>query len=153
MVLGALVGILTHLAWDAFTHESSDLVQAVPVLHAQAGPLLVSAWLQHVSTVVGLVILTAWTARWVRRTAPDARRPSWATARGRVASWVSVVVVPAIVGAVAWGRMISSGLPPFDPGPVFVVATTAGAAVGVTVLIVCACWWVARATGGRATRS
>jgi hypothetical protein len=145
MLLGALVGILTHLAWDSFTHEGW-LVDAVPVFQQRLGPLPLVAWLQHTSTIVGLVILAVWAARWLSTTTPDAARPTTATAGGRVAAWIAVVVAFAGTGLAVWIGFIAFGLPPFDPSPVFLATTAAGGASGLTGFIICAIWWIARAS-------
>jgi hypothetical protein len=70
---------LTHIVWDAFTHDYGWGVTLVPALRA---PILPSvrpelAWfkvLQHGSTVVGSLILLAWATRWVTHQPPAARR-------------------------------------------------------------------------------
>lgn len=73
-----LFGAVTHLGWDAFTHEGARGVQMLPFLDDVYGPDLVGhplrlyRWLQHGSTVVGLlvVMIAAW--RWAHdgRTVP-----------------------------------------------------------------------------------
>jgi hypothetical protein len=145
-VLAALVGILTHLVWDAFTHENSSVVQAVPVLHAQLGPLEGSSWLQHISTVAGLAVLAGWVVMWMRRTTPDAARPTLSTVRSRVVAWIAVALAFAGTGLVIWTGFIAQGLPPFDPSPVFLSVAIAGGAAGLAGAIVCAVWWIVRAT-------
>jgi hypothetical protein len=144
MLIGALAGILTHLVWDAFTHRGR-LSELLPVLVVPVGPLPLVSWLQHLSTVAGLAIVVVWAIRWLRRTAPDAARRSEATPRARVAAWIAVVVASAATGLVVWWALIASGRAPFDPGSVFLVATTAGGAAGLTAVIVCSIWWIARA--------
>ena len=65
-----LCGAVTHLCWDAFTHESARGVQMLPFLDDYYGPDLVGhplrlyRWLQHGSSVLGLlvVMIAAW--RW-----------------------------------------------------------------------------------------
>jgi Domain of unknown function (DUF4184) len=72
-VLGSLlIGALTHLAWDGFTHASGAGVQAVGVLHAQLFsigryPVFVYKLLQHTSTLMGIALLTAWVWRWLEQ--------------------------------------------------------------------------------------
>jgi hypothetical protein len=77
LILAAiLVGIFSHLAWDAFTHSSGFVVRNVPDLRAPA----LEEWgthrplfnmLQHVSSVLGIVILAIWYWRWFKRTPPQ----------------------------------------------------------------------------------
>src|SRR5689334_11169282 len=90
-VLSGLVGILTHLGWDAFTHSGSELVRAVPVLHARLGPFEVSGWLQYLSSVAGLLALAWWTRSWVRRT-PRVPRRAVFSPTARLWAWGAVVL-------------------------------------------------------------
>ena len=59
----ALLGMLTHIVWDSFTHQSGLMVEAIPVL--KQGIILVGSQipvykiLQHGSTAVGLSVI-AW---------------------------------------------------------------------------------------------
>ncbi|MEP6572820.1 MAG: DUF4184 family protein [Gemmatimonadota bacterium] len=66
-----LLGALTHIAWDGLTHPNGWGVRLLPQLEwpAYIGPLIVPWFtvLQHVSTILGLIVLTAATRRWVRR--------------------------------------------------------------------------------------
>src|SRR4051795_8346118 len=56
LLLSTLVGAATHLAWDSFTHPGW-LVDHVGALRTQLGPLPLAKWLQHASSISGLVIL------------------------------------------------------------------------------------------------
>jgi len=69
-VLGAavLVGALTHLAWDSFTHEYGWTVRHVPVLstpilRTSRGAVPLFKLLQHGSTAFGLTVLAAMALR------------------------------------------------------------------------------------------
>ena len=143
-VAASLVGILTHVVWDSFTHRSSALVQAVPALHATLGPLQVASWLQHASSVGGLIAIAVWVGLWIRRT-PRRGVPGMAGAWFRVAAWSVVVLAFGVAGAIAWFRGIVTGMEPFDPSLVFLGATVAGGAAGLAGFAICAAWWVARA--------
>ncbi len=66
-----LAGALTHLVWDGFTHEDGRGVRMLPFPDdygpdIEGHPFRLYRWLQHVSSVVGLlvVLLAAW--RWTR---------------------------------------------------------------------------------------
>ncbi|MBS0388749.1 MAG: DUF4184 family protein, partial [Proteobacteria bacterium] len=73
-----LFGAVTHLCWDAFTHEGARGVQMLPFLDDVYGPDLVGhplrlyRWLQHGSSVVGLLIVMIAAWRWAHdgRTLP-----------------------------------------------------------------------------------
>jgi hypothetical protein len=50
--LSLLLGIWSHVAWDSFTHQGGWVVQRVPLLEWP-----VYHWLQHASSIFGMVIL------------------------------------------------------------------------------------------------
>jgi len=68
--LAILLGALTHLCWDAFTHEGARGVQMLPFLDDYYGPDLVGhplqlyRWLQLGSSVLGLLIVMIVAWRW-----------------------------------------------------------------------------------------
>ncbi len=106
VVLSILLGVISHIVWDAFTHEGRWGVRAVPVLNQRWGPLLGYTWLQHGSSLVGLIALAVAGMVWFvraqrgepRRVLPSAVRWGW---------WLSLPV--ALVAA--WGI----GLAVFGP--------------------------------------
>lgn len=53
----AVVGSLSHVAWDAFTHPGRWGVREVAWLQAEHGPLPGYKWAQYVSGVVGLAVV------------------------------------------------------------------------------------------------
>ena len=87
-----LVGSLSHLAWDAFTHEGGLVVRHVGVLAGTVPGtgLPVYGLLQHASTVGGAVFLAFWAHRalgWDRPAVPAALllasvAVGWATVAG-----------------------------------------------------------------------
>jgi hypothetical protein len=63
-----LVGGTTHIIWDSFTHRGTAVVEALPALHAVA--FYFNGWrvrwfvvLQHLSSMIGLLILLIWAWR------------------------------------------------------------------------------------------
>lgn len=61
-LMSAIVGILSHLFWDSFTHYSGYFVRHYPILLKPVSffgyALPLCRWLQHISTVVGLTAIT-----------------------------------------------------------------------------------------------
>lgn len=107
VALSLVVGVLSHIGWDAFTHEGRWGVELVPALGQQWGPLLGYKWLQYGSGVLGVVVLAVCAAVWLRRrpvgaaerVLPDAVRIAW---------WVSLPVILAgawISGILAHGPL------------------------------------------------
>jgi hypothetical protein len=56
--LGVLLGAVSHLVWDAFTHDYTPVANALPSLGYRAFFVL-----QVLSSVFGLVVLAAWALR------------------------------------------------------------------------------------------
>ena len=71
-VAGVFIGAVTHLAWDGVTHGGYWGATLIPALRDPALTVggVVIPWfnvLQHVSTVVGGLVVLAWLARELRR--------------------------------------------------------------------------------------
>lgn len=67
LAVSLLIGVLSHIVWDLFTHEGRWGVEAIPLLEHSWGPLSGYKWLQHGSSAVGLLILAVYAALWLRR--------------------------------------------------------------------------------------
>lgn len=108
LLVSLLIGVVSHIVWDLFTHEGRWGVSAVPALEEQWGPLLGYKWLQYGSTVLGLAIIGVWALMWlakrgaaasVTRVLPDAVLWAW---------WISlpaVLVVAWVAGLAASGPL------------------------------------------------
>ena len=101
------IGVLTHIAWDAFTHEGRWGVALIPALAEQWGPLHGYRWLQHASSLLGLAGLAFAAVIWTRRRRahsvarilPDAVRIAW---------WMSLplaLTVAWAIGLVQYGPL------------------------------------------------
>lgn len=116
--LAVLVGALTHIIWDGFTHEGALGVRMLPVL-GEPGPELGGArwhlyrWLQHGSTVVGMAAVLTALYIWVRHAArpqPPPERRLQARERRR---WVAVyVLIPVLQVLAAVVQIRHRGWPP-----------------------------------------
>ncbi|MFD3314135.1 DUF4184 family protein [Streptomyces sp. NPDC058694] len=101
LLISALIGIASHLAWDSFTHGDGFLVTHMEALRASAlGGLTVARLLQYVSTAFGLVAVAVhlWRRRGRLRT-----RVGTVTRLGPVMRWSVVgllVLTPVVGGAV-----------------------------------------------------
>ncbi|QKJ19766.1 DUF4184 family protein [Microbacterium hominis] len=147
LVASLLIGVVSHIAWDLFTHEGRAGVEALPLLDEQWGPLLGYKWLQHGSSVVGLAIIAVWAILWLRGRRPAASLPCLLPSWARWSWWLSLPLV--LLAAWLWGLAV---LGPLDA--VFTVAhlayrvlPPACAAWGLGTLALCIGVQVARARG------
>lgn len=78
--LAVLLGALTHLVWDGFTHENARGVRFLPFL-SDYGPemgghaLRLYRWLQYGSSVLGLLVVLAGVLLWLYHAPPAPSRP------------------------------------------------------------------------------
>jgi hypothetical protein len=119
--VSALLGAATHLAWDGLTHADGWMPRVVPmgrqpVTLPAIGTIVVHRLLQHASSVVGLLVLTAVIARRVARLAPAAipavprTAARWwfaaCTSAGVALTMVRITATPAVdVGRVVVGAI------------------------------------------------
>jgi len=78
--LAILLGAVTHLGWDAFTHEHAGGVRMFPVLKGYAPELgghtlQLYAWLQYGSSVAGLIAVIAALVLWLNHVPYPPRHP------------------------------------------------------------------------------
>ena len=105
LILSALlIGIFSHLAWDAFTHDGGFFVRNVADLRAPA----LEEWgthrplfnmLQHASSLLGMALLVVWYWLWFRRTPPQPV-PPWLGLKAGPRRWV-IAVILSFAGGVA----------------------------------------------------
>ena len=97
LIVGLTLGVLSHLVWDAFSHEGRTGVLLLPALDAAWGPLPGYKWVQHGSSIIGVVVLAVWALWWLRRARPtpvQRTMPTWA-------SWAWLGALPAVL-LIAW---------------------------------------------------
>jgi len=100
-----LVGSISHLAWDSFTHDHGLVVRNVPDMRVPLEefgthrPLY--NVLQHGSTLLGLALLIFWYWRWFKRTPPQPV-PLYLQMSAHVKRWIagSILTLSACVAAV-----------------------------------------------------
>jgi len=136
LLVSVLLGIATHLVWDSFTHPGW-VADHLAVLRVQLGPLLVEKWLQHASTVAGLLAVGVWAVRRLRSTPRDPSRPTRLTRSQRRGGQLIFLAAGVAAGLLTWIHGIVTGNAPFDPGLVFLVARVGiGVAAAAAILLV-----------------
>jgi hypothetical protein len=93
--LAIVLGAITHLIWDAFTHEHAGGVRMFPVLK-DYGPevdghtLQLYVWLQYGSSVVGLIVVMAALLLWLRHVPHPPRHPQRRLHTGERRLWAGL---------------------------------------------------------------
>lgn len=70
IILSVLVGSITHIIWDSFTHVYGWTVKQFAFLSMRIGGTPLYSILQDLGSLVGIVLLIYWFARWLP-TAPQ----------------------------------------------------------------------------------
>jgi hypothetical protein len=100
-----LLGAITHLLWDAFTHRGTFATDAFPILLAPTpgiGWMPLYHLLHGLSSVVGLVLLANWAQRLHRKPARSLIRPYDISERTRIrANWL-LLASSVLVGFLRW---------------------------------------------------
>ncbi|MCE7083332.1 DUF4184 family protein [Streptomyces sp. ST2-7A] len=157
VALSLLIGVLTHLAWDSFTHVDGFVVADFDFMRFPvAGDLTVARLLGHVGTIGGLIAIAVYSIRRARRTrrtpaggADRAALPAKARTGARAA-----LLVAAFGGAVAglhapeayradasgWAAVRSVAEGVFSDA-----AKNGGGALVAALLLYAGVWWVRRA--------
>jgi hypothetical protein len=100
-----VLGAMTHLIWDNFTHRDTFTTTAIPML---MGPTPGLSWLpiyhllHGLSTVVGLVILYIWMHRLHRQPARSLIRPYRISERLRIGALWFLLGATVLVGFLEW---------------------------------------------------
>ncbi|GAB6859138.1 DUF4184 family protein [Microbacterium xylanilyticum] len=106
LLVALAVGVLSHILWDAFTHEGRAGVSLIPVLGDHWGPLLGYKWLQYGSSIGGLVVLVITGVLWLRGRAPGAVDP--APLGVRATWWLSLpaaLALAVVIGLAVYGPL------------------------------------------------
>jgi len=136
--LAIVLGALTHIGLDVFTHEGS-LDDVIPFTAMQFGPFSGANLVHGVFSIVGAAILAWWVRRWVLRTprtahgglVSDRERRRWTLALGGA----FLVLFFAI-----WTAELASGVDVFDLHGLFVAFTIPVGLVGAVVIALCVAW-------------
>lgn len=120
--LAILLGALTHIVWDSFTHEDGQGVRLLPEL-GQPGPEVAGAqwglyrWMQHGSSVVGMmaviVALWIWARHAGRPEAPPERRLGVRERRRWLALYLMIPLLEVLIAIMqihhrGWPRLYST---------------------------------------------
>ena len=120
-VCSLLLGSVTHVVWDLFTHPARAGTEWLPFLAHMWGPLPGYDWAQYASSVLGLLILAVWMIATFRAREITVRR-SRMPRRLAAASWALAATLPLLIAAIDFWR---HGVPASMSGFVFRVGVPA----------------------------
>ncbi len=114
IVISILLGIITHLVWDSFTHRTGWFFHHWHVLRESVtipvlGSIPYYKLFQHVSTVLGLAILAVWLLWWYYKTPASGEPLAGAPSHSRRVAIVAALVTIACVAAVIRGAIDAIG--------------------------------------------
>ncbi len=131
-----LLGALTHVTWDSFTHLRGWLVERIPLLQStlletQYGLVRVYKILQHASTIIGASFIGFWLFKWLRRS--PRRKLGFASRFSERAKICLAILMLGFAGlaAIAYGFTKERGLSSFHEFRFFVGHAAIG---GMTVI-------------------
>lgn len=145
-----VLGLVTHLAWDSFTHSYGWVVERVPLLaHEPFAGIAVYRLLQHGSSLVGLAVLCLWYVKRQRASGNRGKPGPPAHRKVRAVLLALFLVVPAVTAAVLG---LDSNIVEEDAasaGSILWITITRGGAALVTALAFYALAWHAASLVGR----
>lgn len=104
IIISIVVGSITHLAWDAFTHDRGLVVRNVPNLRTPLEEFgthrPIYNVLQHGSSLLGLALLALWYWQWFKRTPPQPV-PSHLQMNPRTKHWITSSILIVAIGSAA----------------------------------------------------
>lgn len=137
-----VLGTLTHLAWDTFTHDGT-LDDVFPVLAGSIAGIEIDEWIHSASSLVGAIILAIWIRRWTRRT-PVQPRTGLVTDRERRTVWIALIAIGLASAGATMLAKVAVGYGPFDVHVWFAMVIY-GATVPALVAVTLAAAWHVRA--------
>lgn len=151
--LSVIIGALTHVTWDTFTHPNRWGTTHLPALtEVFVGPLPLYKWLQYGSSVLGMAGIVTVLSVWWRRAAHRSAAPTTWSPRARHLAWAVLVLAPAttaLLSVLVPGWRYGDG---FDERTIVRAVFRSFTAAGIALLTVCAVWWSVRRSGVRRRR-
>jgi Domain of unknown function (DUF4184) len=74
--LALAIGAATHVLWDSATHDWGFIVEELPLLREQYGPMRGYQWLQQLSTAAGSIAVAAYCVHQMKKKAVVDRSPA-----------------------------------------------------------------------------
>ena len=106
ILLSLLVGSLTHVIWDSFTHEYGWAVGHFAFLSLPIGGTPLYAILQNLSSIIGIIVLLYWFIRWLQTASQSDQLPARFSKVVRTVFFVlTAVSLAAVEGSIIYLRI------------------------------------------------
>jgi hypothetical protein len=153
VTVSLIIGTLTHLVWDSFTHPGAPGVEAIPFLRMDVFVIdtyhaYVYKLLQYFSSGFGILILGIWGILWLRKTPLGAEPAVPMSGAERIKSATAILAIPFISGLVTAATYFPR---PFTVRGVELLlgmgAISVFSALGLALIVFASCWhlWPGRA--------
>ncbi|MFI8207390.1 DUF4184 family protein [Streptomyces sp. NPDC085937] len=145
--VSAVLGVATHVVWDAFTHHDRWGTRLVPVLGEEIGGSPVYWYAQYGSSAVAAVVVALFVARAVRRAVPGAAGPSGVPVLSAGDRWWALALiggcalVAAALRASRWWAYWGSVAKPYELIPTVCFGAGAGLVLALPVYAVAVRVW------------
>jgi hypothetical protein len=145
--IALIIGAITHVVWDSFTHRTGYLVAILPFLRVPVSILSTRSVplfdvLQHSSTALGVGVLIVAYVRWLRNIDPDSVAPSRLSDRWRYGLLGALAVI-ALATALPVAYFVSTGSGGTNIA-IFVVRYVMSCTTVFAVTLSAASLWIAR---------
>jgi Domain of unknown function (DUF4184) len=112
IILSLLIGAITHLLWDSFTHGNSPWLVYIPFLETSLFSIsnykvYVFKVFQHGSTFIGLGLIAYWSTRWYQD-APYQLVSDILPLRKRIRIWSGILISGLLMGTFFGMRSIGT---------------------------------------------
>jgi hypothetical protein len=158
VITALMVGAVTHVLWDSFTHAGMWGPRHIPWLAETHGPLPGYEWAQYASDVAGALVIVWWCVRWWRlhprshtETDATATQQPAPTRRAVLAAWILVGI--STVFGTANGLLVGSGTDDPIRSALFLGATRGTSAGTAMATLLAGIWTLRRLTVDREARS
>jgi hypothetical protein len=151
VLASVILGTITHVLWDSFTHGGA-VVNHIPALLRDWAGYPVYKWAQWGSTVFGAVAVVLWGIAWLRKMPQGVPAPSPLAGRTRSIARASTVSVGMTVSLAIWFSGIQSGQSAFESRLDFLTATIGIAAAALALTAWSIAWWLIAARSSAVRR-
>ena len=137
-----VLGSFTHILWDSATHRNGYLVQLFG-FHAMLGGIPIFRWLQHLSTVLGSLVLLMWYRKnYQVFAAQNPPQPAW---NRELSALVAVLISIATIATLRSLQIVAALAPELQLRAFFFPAAVLAAQLTVLVwLALAGAYWLKR---------